>query len=43
MVDERICQTVATKDLVNWGNSIKSMGLEMWNTGWGKFTVQLLV
>ena len=33
MVDERICQTVATKALVNWWNSIKIMGLEMWNKG----------
>ena len=31
------------KITVNWGNSINILGLEIWNTGWGKFTVQLLV
>jgi len=43
MVDKRICQAVATKNSVNWGNSINIKGLEIWNTGWGKFIVQMSV
>jgi len=43
MADKQICQTVATKAAVTRGNSINIMGLEMCSTGWGKFTVQLLV
>jgi hypothetical protein len=43
MVDKRIFQTVATKALINWRNSINTMGLSIWSRGWGKFTVQMSV
>jgi len=43
MADKRICQKVATKATVIWGKSINILGFGIWNTGWGKLTVQLLV